>query len=126
MSKEYIKLRSQYSEILGEINKCTQQGNSDRISNLKQQLDEIIKQMQDYLLERNNGEELVTLQVKHLNIPNPASIRSTNIEILSAIDGALDYFENQQIRDDLSNSIREQHLKGNKYGPNNPYGVDSL
>ena len=126
MSEIYSKLRSQYSEILGEINKCAQQGNSARISNLKQQLDEIIKRMQDYLLERNNGKECVTLQVNHLNIPNPASIRRTNIEILSAIDGALDYFENQQIRDDLSNSIREQHLKGNKYGPNNPYGVDSL
>lgn len=126
MSREYCNLRSQYSEILGEINECTQHGNSARMSNLQQQLDEIIKQMQDYLLERNNGKESVTLQVNHLSIPNPASIRSTNIETLSAIDGALDHFENQQKFDAINNSIREQHLKGNKYGPNNPYGVDSL
>lgn len=106
MSKKYSDLRSQYSNILAKISKCTIQGNRAQINELVQQKDEIIKQMQEYLLERNNGAEMVKLQVNHLTIPNPASIRSNDYEVLNAIDGALDYYDRQKIRDDINNRIR--------------------
>lgn len=90
---------------------------SNRFAELRDQYCQIIETMQKYLLQENDN----VSEVKCLDGTIKKINENCNINDLSDIDAAIEYNKKSGEHTIQNDQIRNEQLKPNKYGPENPY-----
>lgn len=90
---------------------------SNKFVELHKRYRDIIKEMQEYLLQENNNVN----EVRCLNGDILYIESNCDIDELSKIDAAIEYNKKSGKQTIQNDQIRSEQQKPNKYGPKNPY-----